>query len=37
MRTEGQGEDARRPENVDIPAFMTADLPESAASMMAAE
>jgi ParB family chromosome partitioning protein len=35
--SEGQGEDVRRPENVDIPAFLTADLPESHASMMAAE
>ena len=34
---EGQGEDAGQPEDVDLPAFLTADLPESAASMMAAE
>ena len=35
--TEGQGEDAGEPEDVDLPAFLTADLPDSAASMMAAE
>ena len=34
---EGQGEDAGQPEDVDLPAFLTADLPDSAASMMAAE
>ncbi len=34
---EGQGEDAVQPEEVDLPAFLTADLPDSAASMMAAE
>lgn len=34
---EGQGEDACEPEGADLPAFLTADLPESAASMMAAE
>ena len=34
---EGQGEDAGEPEDVDLPAFLTADLPENAASMMAAE
>jgi ParB family chromosome partitioning protein len=34
---EGQGEDAVQPEDVDLPAFLTADLPEAAASMMAAE
>ena len=34
---EEQGEDAGEPEDVDLPAFLTADLPESAASMMAAE
>ncbi len=33
----GQGEDAGQPEEVDLPAFLTADLPDSAASMMAAE
>ena len=34
---EGQGEDAGEPEDVYLPAFLTADLPDSAASMMAAE
>jgi ParB family chromosome partitioning protein len=34
---EGQGEDMSAPEDVDLPAFLTAGLPESAASMMAAE
>jgi ParB family chromosome partitioning protein len=34
---EGQGEDAVQPEDVDLPAFLTADLPDSAATMMAAE
>jgi ParB family transcriptional regulator, chromosome partitioning protein len=34
---EGQGEDSAEPEDVDLPAFLTADLPESVASMMAAE
>jgi ParB family chromosome partitioning protein len=34
---EGQGEDAGEPEDADLPAFLMADLPDSAASMMAAE
>ena len=34
---EGQGEDAGQPDDVDLPTFLTADLPETAASMMAAE
>jgi ParB family chromosome partitioning protein len=34
---EGQGEDAGQPEDVDLPAFLTADLPDSDTSMMAAE
>jgi ParB family chromosome partitioning protein len=34
---EGQGEDAGEPDDIDLPAFLTADLPDSAASMMAAE
>jgi ParB family chromosome partitioning protein len=34
---EGQGEDAAEPEEVDLPAFLTTDLPDSVASMMAAE
>jgi len=34
---EGQGEDAGQPEEVDLPAFLMADLPDSAATMMAAE
>ena len=34
---EGQGDDAAQPEAVDLPAFLTADLPEGVASMMAAE
>ncbi len=34
---EGQGDDADQPEDVDLPTFLTADLPETAASMMAAE
>ena len=34
---EGQGEDAAEPEDVDLPAFLTADLPDGNASMMAAE
>ncbi len=34
---EGQGEEAGEPDDIDLPAFLTADLPESAASMMAAE
>ncbi len=34
---EGQGEDVVQPEDVDLPAFLTADLPEGVASMMAAE
>jgi len=34
---EGQGEDAVQPEAVDLPAFLTTDLHEGPASMMAAE
>jgi ParB family chromosome partitioning protein len=34
---EGQGDGAGEPEDIDLPAFLTADLPDSAASMMAAE
>ena len=34
---EGQGADEAEPEDVDLPAFLTARLPENAASMMAAE
>jgi ParB family chromosome partitioning protein len=34
---EGQGEDASAPDDIDLPAFLTADLPDSNASMMAAE
>ncbi len=34
---EGQGEDAGEPEDVDLPSFLTAELLNSAASMMAAE
>lgn len=34
---EGQGVAASAPDDIDLPAFLTADLPESAASMMAAE
>ena len=34
---EGQGQDAVQPEDVDLPAFLTADLPDSATTMMAAE
>lgn len=34
---EGQGEDAGQPEVIDLPDFLTSDLPASAASMMAAE
>jgi ParB family chromosome partitioning protein len=34
---EGQREDAGEPEDVDLPAYLTADLPHTAASMMAAE
>jgi ParB family transcriptional regulator, chromosome partitioning protein len=34
---EGQGEDASAPDDIDLPAFLTAALPETAASMMAAE
>ena len=34
---EGQGEHAGQPEDVDLSAFLTADLPDSDASMMAAE
>jgi ParB family transcriptional regulator, chromosome partitioning protein len=33
----GQGEDAGQTQEVDLPAFLTADLPDSDASMMAAE
>lgn len=34
---EGQAEDAGEPEGIDLPAFLTADLPDSDAAMMAAE
>ena len=34
---EGQGEDAGDPKDIALPAFLTADLPESDTSMMAAE
>ncbi len=34
---EGQGQDAGEPDDIDLPAFLTAELPDSAASMMAAE
>jgi ParB family chromosome partitioning protein len=34
---EGQGEDAGQAQDVDLPAFLTADLPEGGTSMMAAE
>jgi ParB family transcriptional regulator, chromosome partitioning protein len=34
---EGQGQDVGQPEDVDLPAFLMADLPDSDASMMAAE
>ncbi|MCA3504557.1 MAG: ParB N-terminal domain-containing protein [Rhodobacter sp.] len=34
---EGQEEEAGQPQEVDLPAFLTADLPDSDASMMAAE
>lgn len=34
---EGQGHDAGQPEDIDLPAFLTADLPDGDASMMAAE
>jgi len=34
---EGQEDDAVQPEDVDLPAFLTADLPDNVASMMAAE
>ena len=34
---EGQGDDAVQPAEVDLPAFLTADLPDGVASMMAAE
>jgi ParB family transcriptional regulator, chromosome partitioning protein len=34
---EGQGEDAGEPDDIDLPAFLTADLPDSDASMLAAE
>ena len=33
----GQGEDVGEPEDVDLPAFLTADLPDGDALMMAAE
>ena len=36
-RAEGQGDDAVQLEAIDLPAFLTADLPEGVASMMAAE
>ncbi len=34
---EGQGEDSSEPDDIDLPAFLTADLPDGDASMMAAE
>jgi ParB family chromosome partitioning protein len=34
---EGQGDDTVPPDEVDLPAFLTTDLPDSAASMVAAE
>ena len=34
---EGQGDDTVQPKEVDLPAFLTADLPDGVASMMAAE
>jgi ParB family chromosome partitioning protein len=34
---EGQGEDAGQPDDIDLPAFLMADLPDSNASMLAAE
>ena len=34
---EGQGEDAGEPDDIDLPAFLTADLPDTVTSMMAAE
>ncbi len=34
---EGQGEDAGEPDDIDLPAFLTADLSDGDASMMAAE
>jgi ParB family chromosome partitioning protein len=34
---EGQGEDASAPDDIDLPAFLTADLPDSDTAMMAAE
>ena len=34
---EGQGQDAGQPEEVDLPAFLMADLPDGNASLMAAE
>jgi ParB family chromosome partitioning protein len=37
MAAEGQGDDTVQPEDVDLPAFLTADLPDSDASMLAAE
>jgi len=36
-RAEGQGDDAVQPEVIELPAFLTADLPEGVDSMMAAE
>jgi ParB family chromosome partitioning protein len=37
MAAEGQGDDTVQPGEVDLPAFLTADLPDSDASMVAAE
>jgi ParB family chromosome partitioning protein len=37
MAAERQGDDTVQPGEVDLPAFLTADLPDSGASMMAAE
>jgi ParB family chromosome partitioning protein len=37
VRSEGQGDDAVQLEEIALPAFLTADLPEGVASMMAAE
>jgi len=34
---EGQGEDAGEPDDIDLPAFLMADLPDTVTSMMAAE
>ena len=36
-RAEGHGTDPVQPEEIDLPAFLAADLPEDVASMMAAE